>query len=105
MQTSPQLAMDLFTSRCIRFLAFPGQISRFPAKYKFGDQLSKITNLHVLLDDRLHSQAGPDNSHGRSAKNADDIDKLGFRGRLFFGMGDYWLHGSSSHRGLWPPLC
>jgi hypothetical protein len=37
-------------------------------KYKFGDQLSKITNLHVLLKDRLHLQAGPDYSHGRSTK-------------------------------------
>jgi hypothetical protein len=104
MQTSPQLAMDLFTSRCIRFLAFLGQISRFPAKYKFDDQPSKITNLHVLLDDRLHSQAGSNNSHGWSAKNAGDIDKLSFRGRLFFGMGDYWLHCSSSRGGLWPPI-
>jgi hypothetical protein len=78
-----------FTSCCTGFLAFPGQISRFPAKYKFGDRPSKITKLHVLLEDRLHSQAGLDNSHGWSAKNAGDIDKPFFCGCLFFGMGDY----------------
>jgi hypothetical protein len=54
----------------------------------------------VLLEDRLHSQAGPDNSHGRSAKYAGDVNKPGFRERLHFNMGDYWLLGSSSRRGL-----
>jgi hypothetical protein len=93
-----------FTSCCTGFLAFPGQISRFPAKYKFGDQPSKVTNLHVLLEDRLHSQTGPDNSHGRSAKYAGNVNKPGFRGRLLFNMGDHWLLGSSSRGGLWPPL-
>jgi hypothetical protein len=78
-----------FTSRCAGFLAIPEQISRFPAKYRFGDQSSKITNLHVLLEDRLHSQAGPDNSHGQSAKYAGDVNEPSFRGRLFFGLGDY----------------
>jgi hypothetical protein len=63
-----------FTSRCTGFFSFPGQIGGFPAQYKFGDQPSKITNLHVLLEDRLHSQAGPINSHGRSTKYAGDIN-------------------------------
>jgi hypothetical protein len=63
-----------------------------------------MTNLHILLEDRLYSQAGPDNSHGRSAKYAGDVNELGFHGHLFFGLGDYWLHGSSSRGGLWPPL-
>jgi hypothetical protein len=85
---------------CTGFLTFPGQIGGFPTKYKFGDQPGKITNLHVLLEDRLHSQAGPDNSHGRSAKYAGDINKPGFHGCLFFNMGHYWLHGSSSRGGF-----
>jgi hypothetical protein len=57
-----------FSSCCTGFFPFPGQISGLPAQYKFGDQPSKITNLHVLLKDGLHLQSGPDNSHGRSAK-------------------------------------
>jgi hypothetical protein len=93
-----------FTSCCIGFLAFPRQISRFPTQYEFCDQPSKITNLHVLLEDRLHSQAGPDNSHSRSAKYAGNVNKPDFCGCLLFNMGDHWLLGSNSHGGLWPPL-
>jgi hypothetical protein len=75
---------------------------RFPAQYKFGGQPSKITKLHVLLGDGFHLQAGPDNSHGQSAKYAGNINKPGFRGRLPFSLDCYWSSGSSSHGRLSP---
>jgi hypothetical protein len=66
----------------------------------------KITNLYVLLDDGFYSQAGPDNSDGRSAKYAGDVNKPGFCGRLFFSLGYYWLSSSSSRGRLRPlPFC
>jgi hypothetical protein len=80
----------------IGFFSYPGQIGRFPAQYKFGGQPSKITKLHVLLEDGFHLQAGPDNSHGRSAKYTGDINEPGFCGRLLFNLGCYWSSGSSS---------
>jgi hypothetical protein len=52
------------SSCCTGFFTFPGQIGGLPAQYKFGDQPSKITNLYLLLEDELHLQARPDNSHG-----------------------------------------
>jgi hypothetical protein len=64
----------------------------------------RLSKLHVLLRDGFHLQVRPDYSHSRSAKYAGDINKPGFRGCLFFNMGDYWLHGSSSRGGFWPPL-
>jgi hypothetical protein len=57
---------------------------------------SKTTKLHVLLGDGFHLQAGPDYSHGRSAKYTGNINKLGFHGRLFFSLGCYWSFGSSA---------
>jgi hypothetical protein len=35
----------------------------------------------------LHLQAGPDNCHGRSAKQTGNINKPSFRGRLCFSLG------------------
>jgi hypothetical protein len=58
----------------------------FLHKYTIGCQPSTTTNLHVLLGKDFHLQARPDNSHGRGAKYAGDIDKPGFGGRLFFGF-------------------
>jgi hypothetical protein len=68
------------SSRRVGFLSFPGQIGRLPAQYRFGGQPSKITKVQVLLGDGFHLQVGPDNSHGRSAKYAGDIDEPGFWG-------------------------
>jgi hypothetical protein len=95
---------DFFTSCCTWFLAFPWQISGLPAQFKFGDQPSKITNLHVLLEDWFYLQARPNNSHDQSAKYAGNINKPSFCGRLFFDMGYYWVLGSSSRGGFWPPF-
>jgi hypothetical protein len=44
----------LLGSCCTGFFSFQGQISGFPAQYKFGGQPSKTTKLNVLLGDRLH---------------------------------------------------
>jgi hypothetical protein len=89
-------------SRRAGFFSFPGQIGRFPAQYRFGGQPSKITKVQVLLENGIHLQVGPDNSHGRSAKYAGDIDEPGFCGCLIFSLGCYWFSGSSSRARLWP---
>jgi hypothetical protein len=82
----------VFFSSChVWFFSFPGQIGGFPAQYKLGGQPSKTIKLHVLHGDGLLLQVRPDYNHGRSAKYAGDVDKPGFRGRLLFNMGDYWL--------------
>jgi hypothetical protein len=67
-------------------------------------QPSMTTQLHVLLQKVLHLQARPDNSHGRSAKYAGDVDKSGFGGRLSFGLSRCWFFSSSSHGWLRPAL-
>jgi hypothetical protein len=54
---------------------------------------STTTQFHVLLRDGLHLQARSDNSHGRSAKYAGNVDEPGFRGRLFFNLSHYWIFG------------
>jgi hypothetical protein len=92
----------LLSSCCTRFLSFPGQIGGFPAQCKFGGQPSKTTKLHVLLGDGFHLQAGPDYSHGRSAKYTGNINKPSFCGRLLFSLDCYWFFGSSSRGGFWP---
>jgi hypothetical protein len=92
----------LLSSCCTGFFSFLGQIGGFPAQCKFGGQPSKTTKLHVLLGEGFHLQARPDYSHGRSAKYTSNINKPGFRRRLFFSLSGYWSFGSSSRGGLWP---
>jgi hypothetical protein len=68
----------------------------FGVNNNIGGQPSKITKLQVLLRNGFHLQARPDNSHGRSAKYASNVDEPGFRGRLLFSLGRYWSGNSSS---------
>jgi hypothetical protein len=56
----------------------------FLHKYTIGCQPSATTNLHILLRKDVHLQARPDNSDGRGAKYAGDVDKSSFSMRLFF---------------------
>jgi hypothetical protein len=60
------------------------------------------TKLHVLLGKDLHLQARPDNSYGRGAKYAGDVDKPGFGGRPFFDLSCYWFFSSGSRVWLCP---
>jgi hypothetical protein len=78
-----------FCSCHVWFFSFPGQISGFPAEYKFGGQPSKTFKLHVLLMDGLRLQVRPNYSHGRSAKYTGNINNPGFRGRFFLSLGYY----------------
>jgi hypothetical protein len=77
---------NFLSRRRTGFISFPGQVSRFPAQYKIGDQQSKTTKLQVLLGKGLHLQARPDDSHSRGAKYAGDVYKPGFGGRLLFSL-------------------
>jgi hypothetical protein len=43
--------------------------------------------------DGLHLQARLDNSHGRGAKYASNVNEPGFRGCLFFNLSCYWFFG------------
>jgi hypothetical protein len=97
---------ESFFSRCrAGFISLPEQVRRFLAQYKTGGQPSTTTKLHVLLRKKLHLQARPDNSHGRSAKYAGDVDKSGFGGRLSFGLSRCRFFSSSrSHGRLRPAL-
>jgi hypothetical protein len=92
------------SSRRAGFFSFPGQIDRLPAQYKIGGQQSTITKLQVLLRNGFHLQARPDNSHGRSAKYAGNVDEPSFHGRLPFSLICYWFSDPSSRAWLWPAL-
>jgi hypothetical protein len=95
----------IFFSRCCAgFISLPGQVCRFPAQYTIGCQPSTTTNLHVLLEKDLHLQARADNSHGRGAKYAGDVDKPSFNGHLFFGFSCRWLFSSRGCDWLRPAL-
>jgi hypothetical protein len=85
-------------------IPLPGQVCRFPAQYTVGCQPSTTTNLHVLLGKDLHLEARLDNSHGRGAKYAGDVDKPGFSGRLLFGFCCRWLFSSRGCGWLRPAL-
>jgi hypothetical protein len=52
----------------------------------------------------FHLQARPNDSHGRSAKYAGDVYKLGFGGCLFFSLSRYWFFSTSSRARFRPPL-
>jgi hypothetical protein len=93
-----------FNRYCAGFISLPGQVCRFLAQYTIGCQPSTTTNLHVLLGKDLHLQARPDNSHGRCAKYAGDVDKPGFSGHLFFGFTCRWLFSSRGCGRLRPAL-
>jgi hypothetical protein len=62
------------------------------------------TKLQVLLGKGLHLQARPDDSHGRSTKDAGDIYKPDFDGRLFFNLSRCWFFSTSSCAWLRPAL-
>jgi hypothetical protein len=92
-----------FFSRCrAGFIYLPRQVRQSPAQYTIGGQPSTTTNLHVPLGKHLHLQARPDNSHGRGAKYAGDVDKPGFGGRSLFGLSCCWFFSSSSRSRLRP---
>jgi hypothetical protein len=74
------------------------------SQYTIGCQPSTTTNLHVLLGEDLHLQARLDDSHGRGAKYAGDVDKSSFSRRLFFGFSSHWLFSSRSCGWLSPTL-
>jgi hypothetical protein len=93
---------SFFSHRRAGFISLPGQVCRFLAKYITGGQRSKTTWLNVLLGKNLHLQARPDNSHGRGAKYAGNVDKPGFGGRLFFALSYCWFF-SNSGRGRFRP--
>jgi hypothetical protein len=89
---------DNFFSCCrVGFTPLPRQVCRFPAKYITGGQPSNTTCLYILLGEDLHLQTRPDNSHGRGAKYAGNVDKPGFDRRLFFGLSYCWFFSSSGH--------
>jgi hypothetical protein len=94
----------IFFSCCAGFISLPGQVCRLPAQYTIGCQPSTTANLHVLLGKDLHLQARPDNSHGRGAKYAGNVDKPGFSWRLFFGFSCRWLFSSRGCGWLRPAL-
>jgi hypothetical protein len=73
-------------------------------EYTIGCQPSTTTNLHVLLGKDFHLQARPDNSHGRGAKYAGDVNKPGFGGCLFSGFSRCWFLSSSGRGRSRPAL-